>query len=138
MKQLLRLRFPMLCISIALRTKMLHRLRRLQIRRLRTRLFHHLTQLLRILKHWTWTKHIFIKRLSIMICHENRALQCIQQTLFVDICIRIMNKYTRIHITICIDMQITSSTSDTSANILRIILEIHAEDCFVERYSLIL
>ena len=64
-----------------------------------------------------------------MICHENRALQCIQQTLFVDICIRIMNKYTRIHITICIDMQITSSTSDTSANILRIILEIHAEDC---------
>ena len=39
-----------------------------------------------------------------------------------------MNKYTRIYITICIDMQITASSSYTSSNILAIILEVDAED----------
>ena len=101
---------PMLCISITLRTEMLHRLRRLQICRLRTGFFNHLTKLLRILKHRAWTKHIFIKRLTVMICHENRTLQCFQQSIFINICIRIMDKYTWVYITIRIDMKVTSSS----------------------------
>ena len=120
----------MFCISITFRTEMLHRLRRLQICRLRTGFFNHLTKLLRILKHRARTKHIFIKRLTVMICHENRTLQCFQQSIFINICIRIMDKYTWVYITIRIDMKVTSSSCNTSSYILRIILEIHSKNSF--------
>ena len=63
-----------------------------------------------------------------MICHENRALQCFQQCVIINVGIGIMDKYARIHITVCIDMEITSSTCNTSAYIFCVILEIHAEN----------
>ena len=41
-----------------------------------------------------------------------------------------MNEYTRIHISVCIDMKVTAATCDTSAYILCIILEVHSEERF--------
>ena len=45
-----------------------------------------------------------------------------------DISIRIMDEYTRFCVAICINMEIVSSSSDTSANKFPIVLEIHGED----------
>ena len=39
-----------------------------------------------------------------------------------------MDKYARVYVTVCIDMEITSSTSNTSTYIFCIILEIHTEN----------
>ena len=89
--------------------------------------FYHFSQLLRIFKHRAWTVHIVIKRLSVMICHHHRRLQCFQKCFLADIGIRIMDKYTWIDITICIDMQITTAACNTSSHKLCIILEIHGK-----------
>ena len=48
--------------------------RRLIIRGFRSGFSDHFWKDLRILQHRTRTEHIFIKGLSIMVCHENRAL----------------------------------------------------------------
>ena len=47
-----------------------------------------------------------------------------------DIGIRIMDEYTRIYISGCIDVQVVTSARDTSADVLRIILEVQTEDWF--------
>ncbi len=47
-----------------------------------------------------------------------------------DIAVRIMNKGTGFNITICIDMQISSSTGDTSVHIFPVVPEIHGEQLF--------
>ena len=63
-----------------------------------------------------------------MICHKDRALQCFQQCVIINVGIGIMDKYARVYVTVCIDMEITSSTSNTSTYIFCIILEIHTEN----------
>ena len=41
----------------------------------------------RQLQHWTWTKHVLVERLVIMISLENRALQCVQKRSIFDIAV---------------------------------------------------
>ena len=41
-----------------------------------------------------------------------------------------MNEYARIHVSVCIDMEVTTATCDTSAYILCIVLEVHSEERF--------
>ena len=45
-----------------------------------------------------------------------------------NVSIGIMDKYTRFCITICIDVEVVSSSGDTSTNKFPIILEVHSED----------
>ena len=65
-----------------------------------------------------------------MISHEDRALQSFQQGTFADIGVGVVDEYTRFHITFCINMKISSSSGDTSADILCVVLEVHGEDRF--------
>ena len=62
-------------------------LRRLQVCGLGSCLFYKTAKDLRILKHWTWSEHIFIKWLIVMISLEDRALQCIQQGCIFDVAV---------------------------------------------------
>ena len=43
--------------------------------------------------------------------------------------VRIMNEYTGLCITVCIDVEVVTSTGNTSANIFTIILEVHCKNC---------
>ena len=71
---------------------------------------------------------ILIERLVIIICHKQRGVQNLKQAARPDVGIRIMNEYTRLCITICIDVEVVTSTGNTSADIFPIILEIHGEN----------
>ena len=51
-----------------------------------------------------------------------------------DIYIRVVDEHARLHVAFCIDVQISPASRDTSAYILSIVLEVHAEDrlCLTE------
>ena len=63
-----------------------------------------------------------------MISHEQRLFQDLKDRVLVNISVRIVDKYAWFCITVCIDMEVVSSTGDTSAYELTVILEIHSED----------
>ena len=65
-----------------------------------------------------------------MVLHHHRTLQGFQETLFSDIGIGVMDEYTRIHIPVGIDVQITLSAGNAAADKFRIILEVHCKQRF--------
>ena len=69
------IRLPVRSILFALRAEMLYALRRLQVCAVRAGLVNHLLQKLRVLKHRAGTKVVLVERLSLMVSHEQRALQ---------------------------------------------------------------
>ena len=121
-------RLPVSGVGFAFVTEMVDRLRILIISIHRIGILNQLAQALRILQHWAGAEMILIKWLVIMISLENRALQCFQQSAVMNICIGIVDEYTRLYVTLSVDMQVTAASGNTSAYILSIILEIHTED----------
>ena len=85
--QLIRSFFPAGCIFITFAAKMICALRGLQVCRLRASLLNQASQDLRILQHRTWTEHVLIKWLVVVISLENRALQCVQKRSILDIAV---------------------------------------------------
>ena len=63
-----------------------------------------------------------------MVSHEQRLFQNLKDCILMNISIGIMDKYTRLCVTICIDMEVVSSSCDTSAYKFTVILEIHSEN----------
>lgn len=70
---------------------------------------------LRVLQHRAWTEHVVIEWLVIMVSHEQRLFQDLENCILVNISIRVMNKYAWFCITVCINMEVVSSTCDTSS-----------------------
>ena len=93
-------------------------------------LLDHLADLLRVFQHRTWPEHILVEGLIVMVSHEQRALQRVQQADVMDIAVGIVNEHTGLHIALGIDVQITAAAGNTAADKLGVILEIHGEDGF--------
>ena len=74
---------------------------------------------------------VAVERLSIAVCLEQRLLQCFDQGNFVDVGAGVMDENTRLHIAVCIDMAVVSSSCDTASDELTVVLEIHNKDLFV-------
>ena len=72
--EFIRCRCPVARIRFAFPTEMFYALRRLQICGSCSGLLYDLFDFLWILKHRTWTQMVVIKWLTVMICHEDRAL----------------------------------------------------------------
>ena len=83
---------------------------------------------LRVLQHRAWTEHVVIEWLVIMVSHEQRLFQDLENCILVNISIRVMNKYAWFCITVCINMEVVSSTCDTSSYEFTIVLEVHGKD----------
>ena len=54
----------------------------------------------RFFQHRTGLKHILVEGHMVMILHKQRLLQTLQKGFFTDICSRVMDKYTWLHITV--------------------------------------
>src|SRR5699024_1826088 len=128
--QEIRLRFPVFRVRFAAAAEGIYTFRSFVVGGFGIGCFYHGAELFRILQHRTWTEHVVVERLSVMISHEDRALQSFQQGTFADIGVGVVDEYTRLHITFCINMRISSSSGDTSADILCVVLEVHGEDRF--------
>ena len=60
---------------------------------------------LRVLQHRAWTEHVVIEWLVVMVSHEQRLFQDLENCILVNISIRVMNKYAWFCITVCINME---------------------------------
>ena len=65
-----------------------------------------------------------------MVCLKQRRTKAFQNRFFTNIGIRIMDKYTWIHVAVCVYMEVPSPASNTSADKFSIVLEIHREQGF--------
>ena len=92
-----------------------------------------------IIQQRTRTQMIFIKRLALLISLKQGRTKCFQQRNLLYIDCRIMNESTRFDIPIGIDMEIITSSGDTSPDILPVIPEIHSKDrlCLTEHTYLL-
>ena len=105
---------PLLRIGNSLVTEMIYAFQVLIIGIHRTCGLDHRPQRFGILQHRTGTEHVLIERLIVVICHENRTLEGIQQTGVMDIAVGIVNEYTGFHIALGIDVQVVASTGNTA------------------------
>ena len=82
---------------------------------------------LRIFQHGTWTEHIVVKRLIIVIGHKQRLFQYLKNGILPDVSIGIMDKYTGLCVSVCINMEVISSSCNAASNKLTIVLKIHGK-----------
>lgn len=68
---------------------------------------------------------IVIEWLALMVFQKQGLAQTLQQGLFIDIRTGIMDEYTRLHISRCVDMAVPLSSGDTALRKFAIILEIN-------------
>ena len=106
---------------------MLYAFRRLHVRRVSAGFGHHLAKQIRIFQHRAGTQVIVIERLPIMIGHEDRRLEALQQGLLADIGVGVVDKHAGIHIAIGIDVQVSAATGNAATHIFSIILKIHGK-----------
>ena len=71
---------------------------------------------------------VVVEGLSLMIFLKQRLLQTFQQTLFMDICVGIMDEYAGLHISGRIDMCVLPPSCNTSVDVFAVILEVNAEN----------
>ncbi len=113
---------------VTLRAQMLGGFGRLQVGGFRTRFFDHAAEFLWIFQHGTRLEHVLVEGLSIMIRLEQGRAQPFQQRFFTNIGIGIVYKYTGIHITVGVDMEVTASARDTPAHKFSVVLEVHGKE----------
>lgn len=65
-----------------------------------------------------------------MVCHHDRGTQRFQKHLFPDVVIGIVDKYTRVNISVCIDMEVTAASCDAASHILSVVLKVHGKQRF--------
>jgi len=118
-------RCPALCILITLRAKLICCLFRLGIGTMCTGTLNHLAEKLRVLEHRAGTKVVTVEGLSLMIFHEERTLKHLKDGVLMNVGVGEVDEYARFRITLCIDVEVVTSTCNTSANELTIVLEVH-------------
>ena len=73
---------------------------------------------------------VIIKRLAVMIGHEDRALQRFDQRVFADIHVGIVDEHTGIDIAVGVDVEVPAASGNAAAHIFGVILEVHGEERF--------
>ena len=91
-------------------------------------LFYNLGQPARIVQGRTWTEHIVVPWLVVMVSHEQRRLIRFQQSFFPDIRIRIVDKRAGLNVSVGVDMAVAAPAGNASAHILSVIPEIHRKN----------
>ena len=86
---------------------------------------HHLAQKLGVFQHRAGTQVVFIEGLAVVVGHEERAAENIEDAAVVDVGVGIVDKDARLCIARRIDMEIVASACDASAHKLAIVLEVH-------------
>ena len=68
---------------------------------------------------------VAVKRLIVVICHKQRRLEGLQQTLISDVGIGVVNEGARLNIAVGVDMKVIPSARYAAVNELAVILKIY-------------
>ena len=85
----------------------------------------HLTQQFRILQHRAGSQLIAVERLSLVVSHEQRTLEALQNRLLMNIRIGEVDEHARLRISAGVDVEVIAASGDASADILAVVLEVH-------------
>ena len=70
---------------------------------------------------------VAVKRLIVVICHEKRRLVSLQQALFPDVGIGVVNESARLYVSVCVYVKVVPSSCDTAVNEFAVILKIYGK-----------
>ena len=115
-------------VGIALGAQVLGALRGLWVGGMGASTHHHLPQLFRVFQHRAGAQHVVVEGLSVVIGHEHRPPQAVQQGFFPDVGVGVVDEYAGVHVAVGIDVEITPATGNTPAHILPVILEVQQEN----------
>lgn len=124
----IRNRRPLFCKGLCFGDQVIHTLRCEHFGGVRAGALNGLLDLFRVVKHRAGAEVVFIPRLALVIFHKQGGLQSLNQGAILDVNIGIVNKRTRLHITVCIDVQIVAATRDTALHIFSVVPEIKREE----------
>ena len=97
---------PVLRILVALFAQMLCCLRRLRVGGVCAGLFDDFTQHVRIFEHRARTQMVLVERLTVVIRHENRALERLKQRAVADVRVGVVDEHARINVAVGVDVQV--------------------------------
>ena len=108
-------------ISIALGAQRLGTLRSQEVGGLGAGLADDPPQSCRVFQHGTGPQHIIIKGLALIIFVKQRRLQTFFNALLPNVGVAVMDKHTRLRVTLGIDVKVVAPTGNTTAYKLRVV-----------------
>ena len=118
-------RSPFLRVGIALLAEVIYALRRLKVCLVSPGCLNDLAKKLRVLQHRAGTKVIAVERLTLVISHEQRALEHLQNGVVMDVGVGEVDEHARLRITVGVDVEVVAASCNTSADEFTVVLEVH-------------
>ncbi len=115
---------PVIGVRLALIVEVLYVLRGLHIRGVRACSLHHVPELFGVLQHGARPEHIVVEGLAVVVGHEQGALIGVQQPVFPDIGIRIVDEGAGLDIPVGVDVEIALAPGDAAPHELTVVLEV--------------
>ena len=118
----------------ALATELIYILRLLHIRGMCAGGVNHVSQSAVVVQQGAGTQMVFVKGLACPVRHKEGGLICLQQCLFPNIGVRIVNECAGLNIAVCIDVEIIPPAGNTAFHIFAVIPEVQSENglCLAE------
>ena len=90
--------------------------------------FHHFGQLARVLVNGAGAQQVVaVEGLVVVILHEQRAAQCVEQRHLADVGVGVVREHARLDIAVGVDVQVTSPARDAAAYEFAVVLEVKRE-----------
>ena len=118
-------RLPVGSICTAFVAEMVYALGRLQVGAVSTGVMHHLAQKLGVFQHRAGTQMVLVEGLTVVVSHEQRAVQNFQNRLVVDIGVGVVDEHAGLSITGRVDVEVVAAARNAAADELAVILEVH-------------
>ena len=112
-------------VALALLAQVLDTFRGLQVGAVSTGLVHHLFQQLGVFQHRARTQMVLVEGLTVVVSHEQRAVQNFQNRLVVDIGVGVVDEHAGLSITGRVDVEVVAAAGDAAAHELAVVLEVH-------------
>ena len=117
--------------------KLVNRLLLDKIRRMRARVLDELLDAFGILEHRAGTQMIVVEGLAMIVAHEQRRTQRIEQAHVMDVDVGVVNEHAGLHVSIGIDVQIAPAAGNASTDELAIVLKVEGQKRFLVTHSMI-
>ena len=115
-------------VSLAFLAQVLDTFRGLQVGAVGTGLVHHLFQQLGVFQHRAGTQMVLVEGLTVVVSHEQRAVQNLQNRLVVDVGVGVVDEHAGLDVARGVDVAVELAAGDAAVRELAVVLEVDGED----------
>lgn len=98
-------------VALALLAQVLDAFRGLQVGAVGTGLVHHLLQQFGVFQHRAGTQMVLVEGLAVVVSHEQRAVQNLQNRLVMDVSVGVVDEHTGLSITGRVDVEVVAAAA---------------------------